>query len=717
MIRFNFMFLLFIAVLNIACSKSGKVLKTIPDSYIVSFGDSISYKAAKICYDEFTTHIDKKLVSLKKLKEIKNDINKQTIILNLDSALSSDGNVAINTDENSVNLYGKDSKSLIWVFVQYLKKQGEIDKRINTKSIPPPIVPFESIQNFDFAFQYREPFFQPNLLVENNRILSTNNLEEDWGIWGHNLGKLLAKKPKEDYFSKINGKINSDQICFSSLKTYQFLENYILDNFGYGNNDYSVNFTIVPNDNTLVCMCDDCQKQGNTKSNASPSVLAFIKHIAEKYPHHNFFTIDYLTVKNTSNERLPKNVGVFVSAIDVPFKLNFVNNTNTINFETKVNDWKKSVENVYVWDYVSNFDDYLTPFPNLNVSKERFKFYKKIGIKGVFCNGSGYDYTTFQDLKTYILSALLINPEVDIKWLTTKFYEQYYPKFGSKIASYVNATENNLIQNNTSLNIYGGIGGALKSYLNESDFISFYSFLQSAIENRNDDESKCIKKMLSALTFTCLQIGAVNGSKKNGYIHFNNSQAKIATDFLVFLNYLEENYLLDKIENFKESQGNLKKYLSETKAILLDSKDIKNDQLLFKKIEVLSRLDEDYQKIEMLTDGLKGIPSDYHTNWMFFTSDDLIFKLPEILPKGKYGLQISFLCNKKLKLGTPLKIEIFVGNKMIAVENFQNSPLEKERLTTQINFESYSSDKINVRVTSNNEFKKMACDEIVLRKI
>ena len=77
MMHYNVILLFMFLILNSSCSKSNKILESIPDNYIVSFKDSSSYKTAKICFDTFTSKIGPELVALKSLEETNSDENAQ----------------------------------------------------------------------------------------------------------------------------------------------------------------------------------------------------------------------------------------------------------------------------------------------------------------------------------------------------------------------------------------------------------------------------------------------------------------------------------------------------------------------------------------------------------------------------------------------------------------------------------------------------------------
>ena len=107
-----------------------------------------------------------------------------------------------------------------------------------------------------------------------------------------------------------------------------------------------------------------------------------------------------------------------------------------------------------------NFDDYITPFPCLYHLQNRLKLYKRIGIKGVFFNGSGYDYSSFDDVQTYTLAQLAVNPDVSIENCVRRYFNAMYPATGNILCDYYLDLERKAKGYN--LHIYAGIDDVLK---------------------------------------------------------------------------------------------------------------------------------------------------------------------------------------------------------------------------------------------------------------
>ena len=101
--------------------------------------------------------------------------------------------------------------------------------------------------------------------------------------------------------------------------------------------------------------------------------------------------------------------------------------------------WAKICRNLYIWDYTTNYANYLLPFPNLQVLQPNLKLFRRAGVRGVFEQGNfshGHPSALGQ-LKTYLLGKLLWNPEEDVDALTREFLAGYYGLAAGTMERYV----------------------------------------------------------------------------------------------------------------------------------------------------------------------------------------------------------------------------------------------------------------------------------------
>jgi hypothetical protein len=67
-----------------------------------------------------------------------------------------------------------------------------------------------------------------------------------------------------------------------------------------------------------------------------------------------------------------------------------------------------------IWDYSTNFDNYISPFPSLFVMGKDMRFYVKNKTSGVFNHGDSHTFFgDMSELKNWTVAKLLWNPGLD----------------------------------------------------------------------------------------------------------------------------------------------------------------------------------------------------------------------------------------------------------------------------------------------------------------
>ena len=628
------------------------------------------------------------------------------ITLKLDSGLSNDFEV----ERNGTNVFlnAKSEKTMLWLIYQLIKRIGTEDSRIVSSDLPPSLLSFADTCGV-FPFDYREAYFPENLVPEMAPLYGNNCVDTDWSLWGHNLKKALDEKGN-DVFAKVGGAIDKSQYCFSSPFTYASLEQYVLNQAGSGET-FSSRFAIFPNDNEVACTCPKCKALGNTDGCATPAVTFLIRKLAARFPHHSFFTSSYLTTDAAPSASLPDNVGVIVGAMDLPLRANMEELPKSKKFINRVNGWKAVAKRVYVWDYVSNFDDYLSPFPVLKLAQERLQLYKKIGVNGVFFNGSGYDYSSFSGLHTFVLSALMINPSYSVDSLVSTYFKEFYPSFAADITNYYSSLESRAVSQGKRLNIYGGIADAERTHLDAYEFVRFYDSLSSAVRLARGDERKRLQRLHTALSFTRLEIARNAAYSPLGVYRRDGHSLSLRTEIPKVLAALESHKALG-FSVYREDGGSLEAYISSFRTYIAFPE--RENLLLGQTLTAVSPLDEGYEDTGVLTDGVSGLPSDYHQGWMINSYGSLVLKLPESAKRGT--LRLSFLSFPRHKIVLPSKIEVLSDDRVI--NTFSPPQVDSNlpySLSQAVCVLPSALGSITLRIVAAEGRKsKMACSEIQL---
>jgi hypothetical protein len=89
--------------------------------------------------------------------------------------------------------------------------------------------------------------------------------------------------------------------------------------------------------------------------------------------------------------------------------------------------WKVLTDKIYIWDYSANFKYLFQPFECTHVMPENFRYFREMGVFGVFEEGDHYGVKCVDEaLKTWIIGHLLWNPDQPLEPLLDRFFKGYY---------------------------------------------------------------------------------------------------------------------------------------------------------------------------------------------------------------------------------------------------------------------------------------------------
>ena len=545
-------------------------------------------------------------------------------------------------------------------------------------------------QHDSSVFEYREVYL-PELSSEEEKELNLNIVDRDWGIWGHNLSVVLPKNASQSVYAKMGNSVNSDQFCFSSDVLFNYIKKYINNNYG---NAKTIRFAILPNDNSVVCNCKQCVENGNTETDASGAVNYMLERLAEEFPNHLFFTSYYRTTRSMPSKPLPENTGVLISAMSFP--LCPVHSHAEDDFVQLLDKWSVVTNRMYVWDYLNNFDDYITPFPIFDIVQHRLRIYAKMGVKGVFFNGSGTDYSIMYRLKKHILAAMLSDPEVKWRPMLNEMCNKFYPVTGGAISDFMILQEDMVSERRNTLPIYAGVPDAVRTYLPVDEFVQFHEDLLAILPQIKDPERTEIQLMCRAMMFTRLEL------------------KRIAADTVGCARLLSglERLKGQGIVSYSESHGSIDSYIRDYRYMLKHAQDMgEKNRLKGVRLEPLTALDEDYNDVSILTDGLLGLPSSYHCGQMLSSADPALrIAVPHV--KGIRRLRVSMTKNAIYHIALPLSVSLSADGREIGKTVPKPSSDDLQHSVVEFDIPTNYRGTLVLTIVRNKEERTMAIDEI-----
>ena len=210
-------------------------------------------------------------------------------------------------------------------------------------------------------------------------------------------------------------------------------------------------FSVAQNDWYGYCECEHCQAIDRREESHAGALLAFVNAVADavrdEFPDNRIHTFAYLYSRKAPRFLRPReNVIVrlcsieccqshpmgacrqAIGGIDVENNAADAFALSGQAFTDDLADWAKIAPHLYLWDYTTNFSNYLQPFPNWHVMGENLRLFRRLGVEGVLEQGNYSPGKTgaFAPLRIYLLSRLLWNADADTDELIRTFVRGYY---------------------------------------------------------------------------------------------------------------------------------------------------------------------------------------------------------------------------------------------------------------------------------------------------
>lgn len=625
------------------------------------------------------------------------------------------GNFRIAQKGNELIIDGKDNEdidsAIRYFFSHFVNIEPVSEGVTSINKVDKIVIPAGYRHVQQYAFEYREPYFRDNFNTEFRKWNNTQTIEENWGLWGHNIGKVI--KITEPMYATVDGKKNDEQLCFSSPELEDALTGFIRNK--RKENTELNKFMVMPYDGSLVCQCSKCKIAGNTEKDASPAVFSLLNKLAGKFPESEFFSTAYMTTIAPPKFKLAPNAGVMISTMNFPKGVVIEKTAKKADIEQFFAGWKAVTEKIYLWDYAVNFDNYFDAYPTVTIAQQNLKFYKNLGVTGVFMHGSEEDYSSFGSLKCYLYAQLFQNLDADITKLTKEFYIRRYPSAADLISSYYLNQEKRAFDSPKQLDIYGGIIQSEKKYLDAAAFEIFYDKLISHIKSLSVSESAAIEPLLASLTFQRLELMRTKGLGPGGYGTFQDNSVKLNPQ----LNELLDRLLLlsseSDIKVVNESRITITDYVNAWRRDIMPGS-YKN--LMYgKKLHFTGTPDEDYTDIRLLTDGAVGF-TDYYNNWLLSTSKELQVELSaENLSELKY-IEMGFLNDPRHNIYLPEKVVVTIGGRKYEAKLSPDNDRVISKASVKVPVMVEPADKsIYIQTVKQHDFRKksVACDEVYFK--
>lgn len=584
-------------------------------------------------------------------------------------------------------------------------------------------------------FIYRQSYYPQSNNAEYLRWHGLQQFEDLWGLWGHSYFKLIppAKyfSTNPEYFALVNGQRRTTQLCLSNKKvlelSIQRLKELMADN------PDALYWSVAPNDEGGYCTCDLCRKIDDPEGGPSGSLIRFVNKIAASFPDKSITTLGYgYTSAAPLKTRPAKNVYVLLSSIDAYKDQPIADASSAAALRTQLSNWSALTSNIFMWDYCTQFTNYLSPFPVQHVIGADLAYYSSKGVKGIFEQGSGETYSDMAELNSYLQAKLLWDSRADVQKIIKEFCEGYYGKAAPFILKYLAARTEALRTSQRRLDIYGSPINDRKGYLSPGNIDTYDTFLEQAhraVEGTLYEDR--VKRVRLSLDYVVLQQSRHFGVEQFGFLEqggaaFYNPKNGWKAKVERFCNFAERS----GVTELAELGLSPKAYQAEWEAMLLQKWPVNPVQgagISFKNMYV-----EDYpaKGKGTLVDGMTGF-EDFSYNWLCFYGQDMVATVDAGTPITVSTVNLNFLEDQRHWIFPPEAVIIETSNDGVNFREFKRVqlPVLSEKSKTEIRSISVKGKTQKVRYIRvaaicpkelpswrnyGNKQAMIACDEIFI---
>lgn len=395
----------------------------------------------------------------------------------LDPASFQNDGILIKTKEKNLYLCGGRPRGVLYAVYTFLEDVVGCRWWTSTEEYV-PATPSLAVPPLDVAYtpklMYREAFYRDAFDgVFAARMKCNGHFERiapEYGGhysilgWCHTFYQLLppdkyfAEHP--DWYSEIEGKRTHEhaQLCLTNdAMRAEFIQNAL----EWIRKDPSSGIiSISQNDCHGSCQCAACKAIETEEGAPSGPLIRFVNTVAEaiekEFPDMWVETLAYQYTREAPTLARPRNnVIVRLCTIECSFCQPLETGPQNETFRRDIDAWSAIAPHLYIWNYVTNFQQYLLPHPNMRILAPNIRFFVKRNALGLFEQGdSGCSCGDFVALRAWLLAHLMWDPTRDPQALIDEFLQGYYGPAAPSLREYLDLVHNAIEQSGAKLPCY-----------------------------------------------------------------------------------------------------------------------------------------------------------------------------------------------------------------------------------------------------------------------
>ncbi len=592
------------------------------------------------------------------------------IIISTEDKVKNPDGFTINTNNTGLIIKGGNRKGCIYGVVyllehylgcHYYSKDYKViphNKNLTLPYIDFADEPLNDCRIINISDQVDQEF------IDWNRL---NTIEEYYaqGYYVHTFNRLVPwqeyYKSHPEYFAFMNGKRIIDQLCLSNPDVLKLVIDKLQNEMS--KQPDKLYWSVSQNDNFSFCHCDQCQKIIDEEKSPAGPIIRFVNKVAERFPDKIISTLAYQFSRPAPVVTKPlSNVQLMLCTIELNRSIPIEQDPGSQSFVKDIQDWGKICKRIYLWDYTIDFAHSVSPFPNLHVLQPNIQFFCKNNVRAHFQQSNISIGQEFSELKLYLISRLLWNPNTNIEELKNEFLNGYYGKAGFQIRQYMDRLESESVKSGTGLDIYGHPVAHQNDYLSFENVLKYDAYFKDAEQAVKNDSGRLLHTRIARLPlqYAMMEIGKNDMFGKRGW-YIEKGDNFILNDTMKQM--LETFYATCKQSNvthLNESGLTPKDYYESSLRFI--NIQVKGNYAFRKKVTAKPLPSTKYSNgdLSFLTNGVRGA-NDYKVHWLGWEGKNFSLVLDLEKPFNAKSIEISTLWDAKSWILHPASVTCLVS--------------------------------------------------------
>ena len=294
-----------------------------------------------------------------------------------------------------------------------------------------------------------------------------------------------------EYFSEIGGVRFGEetQLCLTNPEVLDIVTERMLQRMADRPNHRQHNFSQM--DYYNYCECENCSAMNAEYGTLGGTQFWFVNELAKRtsvdYPDKQIGTLAYTyTAEPPVGMQMHENVAVWLCHMYPSCDSHAIQSCPLDSeYERQATAWSQICSHLYMWHYIVDFTHYYTPFPNLRAMAADMRFYRDLGVEGVYlqamsASGGGGEFSL---LRPYYGMKLLWDPDQDADAILLDFLNGYYGAAAGPIWQYITILHDKVDDENIHMHLYTN---PAQGYLSDdvvSQAMSLFDQAEAAVQN------------------------------------------------------------------------------------------------------------------------------------------------------------------------------------------------------------------------------------------